>query len=1737
MNTRSTDTGLSNPFSTGSGGATFEQLVGASYLASLLASHMPRGLDWGITKEVKFQQRWSGCLLDDIVVVGSDGASDRKLALQVKHDLNFSQSDNTFVRVIQDCWNTFTGSLGWEFNPDADRLGIGLGIYQTKVDRHFRPMLEWARTSKDAAEFLQKVNLSRFSSTEKREYLALITALLAKAKGDDITEHEVWQFLKCFVVIHFDLENAGSRDSTDCWNRLLDQIESRDAAQAKSLFDTLTAIVAKYNRSSGFIDIDGLRSEIPGNISLRDIQDFAPDLKRLRRHSQNVLSSIAETIGLKVHLPRTDIVDQLEASIKTNEVVVISGEPMVGKSVLLKLLANRLQLEGEVITFSSEDFSTSASFEDFLHSISIINDFQDILSAIGTVPLRCILIDGLERAVDDNKKRVINDLILAVRQYNDLIVRKGGHQDYEWRIAFSCRAQEATNLITRLETRHSLSENSLKTIYVESLNDDELEEVVDQLPQLKDLAKKGHLREILCRPLILDILTLPGISLPPTSVPSKLTEAWLLDWFWHDVVRLAEQARYGRGHPDHREQLLISLAKESLDRNKTPHPSATVDPEALSGLVSDRLLLKQNAQIQFAHDVVEDWTLTTLLIQNQRDLPGFLIQAGEPLHLVKAFQLYSVRLLEVEQSPDAWLGLLDTLESADNLSPRWYQTALTAPLYSPLLNEIVLQIRPHLLANDGILLSKLLWALRTFITQPSQLAYSFRALPQAEFEKYLAYMSVPVWKQWLLLIQFVLQNLESINDRSLLEFSFVAEKWMTNTAGNQVFRKEIATFAIKALSTQFLEMSFKSERKSSLNYEEEKQVRKNLVKCVLWAADCLPDEVDDFVRKKALRSRDDGNYGFEELIIEDDLGWLPLCKHLPDTAVDVIGKILCRPLEPDDFGSYYHALFDLGIRSLTDTGPPTPYKGPFQIFLGFHQEQGLELIHRITNHATRAWRLREEVEWDREPIAQVIKLESGEIEIWGDDRVFQWYRFPSVAPDTITCALMALEQWMNEQLENEVDVKELFEQILQKTISAAIVGVCVSVALANDQKCREAIVPIIENPAFWSMDIYRVTQDLTAQASTEAFMTYMSFERDKRHYEKLIDLAKQQHRRFDIRSFVLPLLLFGPSEACERVQDAMRSFPENPPIFFEHEKNNAELIADRAETCRIWAALAERDNYEAFQLEDEGKIGIQFKPPAELEKQQKEREEFFQRQNKFYGFQNWVTSFLRENKLEEAFSLPSAMDYVQELVALDDLSYRPQHLIEDSEGRANVIAMFAAALVINEWEWVEENDYVAWCCEQLLIAASRPEPPSESDDERSMFEMGYRRSAARSLPILLSKQPQDPNVRQAVLKLSFHRSDEVRAHLFNALRMLWRVDASFVRKCIRSTEKRARAKAIYRKYQYLNKRSGVVVAWRRYPKLKKLQAKLKRRQDILSARFFPKPIRNCLYNEIAPDVYQSVLYSLPADAEITSWASEIHLEFLSDLLYFTINNYIHFEQKDKAYNEWSHFDWNDLYFRVLANAVLRLPPNLAQKLLDPIVDRWQAAPSMLEDFLRKLSVTGSQAELEDRQLEIWLPIGNQVLSSEYCKSLRWSLNREIENILGLLIFSDPTGIISWKVDTWKPLWKMTEFIDRWVDTVGHHPDCFPSLVRLLKKIGFELVPEHGINWLSRCLQKAKDRKKFFERSHSASLLAELLHDAWLKQQPFIEQNPTSLANLVHLVDILAEQGESVAIRLQRKLQA
>ena len=94
---------LSNPFSTGGGGAHFEAHIQASFVTLMLTGgYAPCLPCWPIT-EIKLQGKIDGFDTDDLIVfvVKSDTKEQRKLLGQVKHSINITKGSNALAEVIQ----------------------------------------------------------------------------------------------------------------------------------------------------------------------------------------------------------------------------------------------------------------------------------------------------------------------------------------------------------------------------------------------------------------------------------------------------------------------------------------------------------------------------------------------------------------------------------------------------------------------------------------------------------------------------------------------------------------------------------------------------------------------------------------------------------------------------------------------------------------------------------------------------------------------------------------------------------------------------------------------------------------------------------------------------------------------------------------------------------------------------------------------------------------------------------------------------------------------------------------------------------------------------------------------------------------------------------------------------------------------------------------------------------------------------------------------------------------------------------------------------------------------------------------------------------------------------------------------------------------------------------------------------------------------------------------------------
>lgn len=249
-----TDPGLANPFSTGGGGVTFEQRVGAAYLVTLLRAGSARGCDSGKVIQVAFQRRWAGAILDDVVVTSEDRLGRFTLYLQVKHKLTFGDND-LFRKVVAEAWRQF--GLG-TFKKERDRVGFATAHLTRDATDHVCGLLKAARTTSDADEFKALIAERRVTNEKRRTYLAHFRTALNGSVGKKVNDEQLWAFLRSVAIVPFDFDLEASQAASETLNALQDVLVDRNVETARNALSRLVALVADHAETGGSLTREAL---------------------------------------------------------------------------------------------------------------------------------------------------------------------------------------------------------------------------------------------------------------------------------------------------------------------------------------------------------------------------------------------------------------------------------------------------------------------------------------------------------------------------------------------------------------------------------------------------------------------------------------------------------------------------------------------------------------------------------------------------------------------------------------------------------------------------------------------------------------------------------------------------------------------------------------------------------------------------------------------------------------------------------------------------------------------------------------------------------------------------------------------------------------------------------------------------------------------------------------------------------------------------------------------------------------------------------------------------------------------------------------------------------------------------------------------------------------------------------------------------------------------------------------
>lgn len=254
----------SNVFSTGQGGGVFEMNVQTAFLINMLIDHRYPGLPKGKAKLIRFQAGTPpyNFETDDIFVeLISDSGTRHKLLVQVKHNLSFTEKDETFAQVIEDAWGDFNSG---NFDPNHNQFLVVKGNFSSNEYNHLVKILDWTKYKSSYEDFYGELKISK---QKIKVFDAFKTQLKKANRGKELSKEQLWTFLKCFniVAFDFDLENSVNKSN---YLTLINKSKKSDST-AEDIWNKIYEYVSRGNSKGASINLENIPKSIRENFTTK----------------------------------------------------------------------------------------------------------------------------------------------------------------------------------------------------------------------------------------------------------------------------------------------------------------------------------------------------------------------------------------------------------------------------------------------------------------------------------------------------------------------------------------------------------------------------------------------------------------------------------------------------------------------------------------------------------------------------------------------------------------------------------------------------------------------------------------------------------------------------------------------------------------------------------------------------------------------------------------------------------------------------------------------------------------------------------------------------------------------------------------------------------------------------------------------------------------------------------------------------------------------------------------------------------------------------------------------------------------------------------------------------------------------------------------------------------------------------------------------------------------------------
>ncbi|MDT0260756.1 winged helix-turn-helix domain-containing protein [Jatrophihabitans lederbergiae] len=1351
---------VASPASSGGAGVTFERKVVADYLGRLLAGDTAAGLGSSrVVVSVALQQAPEFTVDDVVVRAALEGEAEPSLVLALAArrtpllQTSNVKSQKLFKGLVQQLMLA---------EPDGPELRLGLAVSGAQEHTEQLKVLVGAAAGQSGATgFFTLVRTAGKFNTEVQGRLKQIEGLVEKALVDlgqqnpptDVVEQWTWELLRRLVVLSPRMEGPDDSDWA-ALPRVLRPFSTQGTLYGGTLLrDRLLTLADEWAPVAALVDVSMVRRRVHELLD-SEAGRHAAGWRALELLAEQARDAVGDEIVSvdrvrRVRLDRSDVVEALTTSAVGSAGVVLHGESGVGKSaVALRLVTATGKDAGEAAAEGGADVQAAAVqvvCMNLRHLPGTVLEFEALLGvplkgllAEMSAPTRLLVVDGAD-AVGEGRQELLTYVVNAAVTADVHVV--------------AVTASDVKQLV--VDTLTGSVGQGVVEVAVPPLTDAQVDVVVAELSELEAMAANPSSRELLRRPVLVDLLVRGGVEGVPVSDFDAMEQVWA------GLVRRREAS--DRGTPGARNLVMLQLARQVLDGRDQLDAAVTLDPDAVEGLRKDGLLRTPQDNPyrpapEFAHDELRRYAVARLLLAE--DVIKRLVDAGVPRWALGAARLACQAMLVAGDTPGnpaagrfmRWQGRFNELVGAGH-GERWADVPGEALLTLGDPRAVLRDAWPQLRADDGAGVQRLVRLVDQRLRDESKFV---RVAPVEPLIESLLEDETP-WassKPERTLLMDWLRSLATSQTPSgyalreqlrglLVDFCAVADERLRVADEEREAERAARAAAMTDEERAEREARFKKLPRSlfqEIGYPRGRPRRERpaisreitdetVVELFALLGADLGADGEALLRRVAEAAPEDLKPAMEGVTCGHALG-----RYRQGFLTEMV---LAYYLDEEQDGQGGH-INDEGVRDHNFWGIGVPHaaswRGPFMALFENDPVGGIAALNRILNHAAlvRARTMASGYGYygpvedsDLDQFRTELTITGVPHAYVGDGNVWNWYRGTGVGPYPCMSALQALERVCDHIIGLGMPLERLVSMLLDGCDNVAMVALVVGLLVRHLDKAGKLLDRFLAEPDVWHFEFNRITHD-------HGFFRASS--------DGIVHAERQQ---WSLREAAMSLVLAAGPERAEELRSVGRQLVDRFRQRIEQLGDAVPAQAANMElnTVRGWASGLDRATYSTTET-DEGWV-IESNPPAEVTAVLSEGLGWVRRSQEAMR----LTLRYHVNREDRTAEPVTTEALVADLDAAAALMDDPQGLDEmDVDG---VAAVALVALEEHLGHGLPLPDASVKIAADIVLGIGENDPPLRDHDiEESYFSQGADRSAARALPLLLT--PAADHVRRVV---------------------------------------------------------------------------------------------------------------------------------------------------------------------------------------------------------------------------------------------------------------------------------------------------------------------------------------------------------------------------------------------------